>query len=80
MVHGRYAGVRALRALHELTPSAILLSLLVLAGGTVAQDGSGAVPRSGRQLVLPDGYRAEILARGLRQPQDLVADAADGHD
>jgi hypothetical protein len=77
VVHGRHTGVRALRALHELTPLAILLLLLAVAGGTAAQDGSGALPRSGRQLVLPDGYQAEVLARGLRQPQDLVVDSAD---
>jgi hypothetical protein len=29
-------------------------------------------------LALPDGYRAEILARGLRQPQDLAVDSPDG--
>jgi hypothetical protein len=78
VVHGRYAGVRALRALHELTPAAILLLLFVVAGGAAAQDGSGTVPRGGRQLVLPDGYQAEVLARGLRQPQDLAADVGDG--
>jgi len=36
------------------------------------------MPRSGRPLLLLDGYEAEILARGLRQPQDLVVDAPDG--
>ena len=78
MVHGRHAGVRALRALHELTRPAILLLVLAVAGSGAAQDGSGAPPRGGRQLSLPDGYQAEVLARGLRQPQDLVADSSGG--
>ena len=77
MVHGRDAGLRALRALHELTRPAILLLLFAVAGGAAAQDGSGAVPRGGRQLVVPAGYQAEVLARGLRQPQDVVAESAE---
>ncbi|HEY7140543.1 MAG TPA: hypothetical protein VIE44_10620 [Methylomirabilota bacterium] len=77
MVHGRQPGVRALRALHELTGAAILL-LLVAASPAEAQDGSGPPPRGVRQLTLPDGYQAEVLARGLRQPQDLAVDPPDG--
>ena len=77
MVHGCHAGVRALRALHELTLPAVLL-LLVAGGSAGAQDWSGASLRGGRQLALPDGYRAEVLARGLRLPQDLVVDPPDG--
>ena len=73
MVHGRRAGVRALRALHELTRAALVL-LVLAAGGASAQDGSGAPPRGSRQLALPDGYQAEVVARGLRLPQDLAAD------
>jgi hypothetical protein len=73
VVHGCNAGVRALRALYELT----LLAALLLALGALhadAQDWSGASLRGGRQLTLPDGYRAEVVARGLRLPQDLAVD------
>lgn len=77
MVHGCRAGVRALRTLHELTLPAILL-VLVLTGDAAAQDWSGASLRGGRQLTLPDGYRAQVLARGLRLPQDVVVDPPDG--
>ncbi len=77
MVHGCDAGVRALRALHELT----LLAVLLLAAGATrvdAQDWSGGSLRGGRQLTLPDGYRAEVVARGLRLPQDLAVDPPHG--
>jgi hypothetical protein len=74
MVHGRRAGVRALRPLHELTRRAILLLLLSAAIGTAAQDWSGASLRGGRRLSLPDGYRVQVLARDLRLPQDLAVD------
>lgn len=77
MVHGCHAGVRALRTLHELTLRAILL-LLVAASGADAQDWSGASLRGGRQLTLPDGYRVQVLARGLRLPQDLAVDPPNG--
>src|SRR5262249_17764538 len=76
VVHGRHARVRALRAFHELTPLAILL-LLVVAGDGAAQNGSAGVPRGARQLALPEGFQAEVLARGLRQPQDLAVDSPD---
>ncbi len=75
MVHGRDAGVRALRALHELTRPALLL--LLLAGAAAAQDWSGSSLRGARQLTLPDGYQSEVVARGLRLPQDLAVEAPD---
>ena len=78
MVHGRHAGVRALRALHELTRRAILLLFLGAVGVTDAQEWSGASLRGARQLSLPDGYRAEVVARGLRLPQDMAVDPPDG--
>jgi hypothetical protein len=78
VVHGRRAGVRALRSLHELTPRAVLLLLLCAAGVATAQEWSGASLRGARQLSLPDGYRAQVVARGLRLPQDLAVDPPDG--
>ena len=78
MVHGRRARVRTLRALHELTLRAIPLLLLGVAAGASAQDWSGASLRGAQQLALPEGYRAEVLARGLRLPQDLAVDPSDG--
>jgi hypothetical protein len=72
VVHGRDAGVRALRALHELTRPALLG--LLLAGAVAAQESGGPPTRGARQLVLPDGYQAEVVARGLRLPQDLALD------
>jgi hypothetical protein len=77
VVHGCDAGVRALRALHELT--LLLALLLVLDASPVdAQDWSAGSPRGGRQLTLPDGYRVEVVARGLRLPQDLAVDPPHG--
>jgi hypothetical protein len=78
VVHGRRPGVRTLRTVHELTRRAILLLLLTAAGGAVAQDWSGASLRGGHQLALPVGYRAEVVARGLRLPQDLAVDPPAG--
>lgn len=78
MVHGRHAGVRALRALHELTPRAVLLLLLCAAGVVAAQEWSGASPRGARQLSLTEGYRVQVVARGLRLPQDLAVDPPNG--
>jgi hypothetical protein len=77
VVHGCDAGVRALRALHELTLLAVLL-LVLGAARADAQDWSGGSLRGGRQLTLPDGYRAEVVARGLRLPQDLAVDPPHG--
>jgi hypothetical protein len=73
VVHGRRTRVRSVRALHELSGRASLL-LLILAGGVAAQEWSGASLRGGRQVVVPPGYRAEVVARGLRLPQDLAVD------
>jgi hypothetical protein len=78
VVHGRHAGVRTLRALHELTRRAILLLLLGAADVAAAQEWSGASLRGARQLSLPEGYGAEVVARGLRLPQDLAVDPPDG--
>jgi hypothetical protein len=69
--------VRALRALHELT----LLAALLLTRAALARrpgTGAGASLRGGRQLPLPDGYRAEVLPGASAFRRTLAVDPPHG--